>query len=295
MQVVLPRAPLVEGLRLAEPLLPPRAPEPLREHVLLRAGGQGCTLLAGDGAVALWLRLDAEVRRPGAALVPGRRLLALLRQAEAETLQVEAAPGGAVRLLAAGLVCELVGGDPAGFPELGPFPTRADALLEPGPLRRALRRTLFAAAPGPGHSRRYLLEAVLCEVDGDRLRLAASDNRRLAVAEAPLLPPAGPGPPSRMLLAVPALALLGRLLRDPDGGDPVRASFGPPRAYFRVGRATLAACRLRGRYPAWRAALPAPGGPAAELPVGPLLAGVRQAAVLREPTRALLLLRLGPG
>jgi DNA polymerase-3 subunit beta len=292
MQVVLPRAPLIEDLRLAERLLPLRSPEPPLEHVLLRAGEHDCTLLAYDREVALWLRLAGEVERPGTALLPGRRLLALLRQADAETLCLERI-GDAVRLSAPGLTCELVGGDPARFPDPGPFPRRAHALLPAGPLGQALRRTLFAAAPGPGHYRDYLLEAVLCEAAPDRLRLVASDNRRLAVAEVPLPPATGDGPRRRLLLSVKALGLLARLTQGEEG--PARAFFGPPQAFFRLGRATLAARLLRGRFPDWRATLRPGPRPAVELPVAALLAGVRQAAVLREPAHARLRVRLEPG
>jgi DNA polymerase-3 subunit beta len=138
-----------------------------------------------------------------------------------------------------------------------------------------------------------LLEAVLCEVGSRGLRLVASDNHRLAVAEVPLLNPRGIDHPSRLLLSVKALALLGRLIGDQE--EPVRAHFGPPEAFFRVGRATLSARLLQGRFPNWQAALPADGRRVADLAVGALLEGVRQAAVLREPTGARLLLRLGPG
>src|SRR5205085_1841973 len=79
--------------------------------------------------------------------------------------------------------------DPADFPSPGPFPPRAHALLPAEPLRQAVRRTLFAAANEPGCCLPYLLEAVLCELGRDRLRLVASDNRRLAAADVPV--PAG--------------------------------------------------------------------------------------------------------
>ncbi len=59
MQVVVPRAALVEALRLAEPLLPFRSPEPLLQHVLLQANPHDCTLLAFDREVALWLPIPA--------------------------------------------------------------------------------------------------------------------------------------------------------------------------------------------------------------------------------------------
>src|SRR5205085_10896654 len=109
-----------------------------------------------------------------------------------------------VWLRAPPVTCQLLAGDPAAFPDPGPFPPRAHALVPAGALRLALRRTLFAAAPGPGHYRDYLLEGVLCEVGAGRLRLVASDNRRLAVAEVPLPAPGGDGPVRRLLLSVKA-------------------------------------------------------------------------------------------
>jgi DNA polymerase-3 subunit beta len=292
MQVTLSRVPLAEDLRLAERLLPLRSPEPVLEHVLLRAGPAGCTLVAHDREVTLWLPLAGEVSRPGAALLPGRRLLALLRPTAAETIQVER-EGVVVRLQAPGLTCRLLGCDPDCFPETAPFPPRAHVLLPAGPLRQAIRRTLFAAAPGPGHCRDYLLEAVLCEADPGALSLVASDNRRLAAAEVTLLPPGLVGRPRRLLLSVRALALLARLAHGQE--EPIRAFLGPPAAFFRVGRATLAARLLRGRFPDWQTGLHPGAAPGVDVPVGPLLAGVRQAAVLREPAHARLLLRLEPG
>jgi DNA polymerase-3 subunit beta len=160
-------------------------------------------------------------------------------------------------------------------------------------LGQALRRTLFAAAAGPGYYRDYLLEAVLCEAAPDCLRLVASDNRRLAVAEVPLPPAGADGRRRRLLLSVKALGLLGRLTQGQE--EPARAYFGPPQAFFRLGRATLAARLLRGRFPNWQAALPTEPGPGVDLPVAALLAGVRQAAVLREPAHARLRVRLEPG
>jgi DNA polymerase-3 subunit beta len=77
--------------------------------------------------------------------------------------------------------------------------------------------------------------------------------------------------------------------------ESVRVFFGPPLAFFRLGRATLATRLLRGRFPDWRAALPGGTRPIVELAAEELLAGVRQAAVLRERVQPRLLIRLETG
>jgi DNA polymerase-3 subunit beta len=288
MRATVERAPLVDDLRLAERLLPIRSPEPLLEHVLLRGDSEGVVLVANDRELALCLRLDARVEEGGTALLPARRVLAFLREAAFDAVEIDANES-LLRLRAPGVTCRLRYPDPALFPTPGPLPSRANALLPAEALEGAIRRTLFAAARRPGCYRDYLLDAVLVEVSQRELRLVASDNRRLAVARVPVLLARPDDVRHRVLLSTRAVALLGRLTHEQ---EEVRASFSEGEAFFRVGRATLAARLLRGRYPDWQAALPTSAPNNVNLPLPPLLAGVKQAAVLREQVHARVRLRL---
>src|SRR5262249_2839257 len=111
MRVTLARAALLTDLRLPDRVLPARSPEPPVECVLLRTTDLGCTLLAYDREVALWLDLPAHAERPGAVLLPARQTLALLRESSADTLQIARTDDG-ICLQADGLTCRL----------LSPFP-----------------------------------------------------------------------------------------------------------------------------------------------------------------------------
>jgi DNA polymerase-3 subunit beta len=157
-------------------------------------------------------------------------------------------------------------------------------------LSRAIRSTLFAA--GPGH-RRYRLEGVLFEAEPERLRVVATDNRRLAVAELPALEPCqGLGQEARVLPAV-VVALLARLADAAQGT--VQMRLGPERAFFQVSEGILSCRYETGPYPRWRSAVPAAPPCRLKVPVAGLLYAVRQAAVLREREGARLLLSLEPG
>src|SRR5262249_4179437 len=121
MRVTLARAALLADLRLAERVLPARSPEPALEGVLLRTTDTGCTLLAHDREVALWLDLPAQVERPGAVLLPARQTLALLRESSADTLHIGRAEDGA-GLHADGLTCRLLSPFADCYPAPAPFP-----------------------------------------------------------------------------------------------------------------------------------------------------------------------------
>jgi DNA polymerase-3 subunit beta len=229
------------------------------------------------------------VECPGKALLPARVTVALLRASLAEELTVETCPSGTL-VRSPGTRYYLEAPSPDLFEPLDTFPIGSRHLLDSARLRRAVLSTLFATGGG---SKRYCLEAVLCEVEQDRLRLVATDNLRLAVAELPALSRCDEIKPAARLLPAIAVALLARLAVD--DGERVEAMFAPKRAYFRVGGCLVSARYVDGAYPRWRSAVPSSPPHCLDLPVGPFLSAVRQAAVLREPVGGRLLLRLEPG
>jgi DNA polymerase-3 subunit beta len=287
MKVAICRADLLEGCRLADRVLPERPVGPVAGHILLSADENGCTLHAADHDLTLRQDLTASVGSPGQALLPARTALNILREADAEELTLEARPGRLV-IRGPGALFDLHVPPPALYPPGEPFPGGPCHCVAGDLLRRAIQSTLFAAGPG---SSRYYLDGVLWEVEADRLRLVATDNKRLAVAEVPTLGRCEHLTPARRLLPARAVQLLTRL---PTEG-PVEALFGAGRAFFRLSRATLSSRYAEGSYPRWRSALPPAPRHRVALEVAPLLSAVRQAAVLREREGARLLLKLEPG
>jgi DNA polymerase-3 subunit beta len=228
------------------------------------------------------------VARAGQALVPARQFLDIVRRAAGDELAI-VAESGRVWVRADGAGFELRGDDPARFPSFPPCPAGVPLELSAEPLRRAIRRTVFAAGTGDSrHSR----PGVLWEVEAGRVRLVATDNRRLAVAEV-----ASPvrGGFERALVPVRAAELLGRLAGVSPGA--VRVLFGARHAFVRAPGAALCARLMEGRFPEWRRALPSEGGVRCRLllPVGEFLACVKRAAVLRDRPEARVLLRLERG
>jgi DNA polymerase-3 subunit beta len=157
-------------------------------------------------------------------------------------------------------------------------------------LRQAIQSTLYAAG---GQSSRYVLHAVLWEAEGKRIRLVATDNRRLAVAEVPILAGGEHLADQPRLLPVRALDLLARLCAA--APPPVEVLLAEQGAFFRIG-ASLLACRyVEGSYPPWRQVIPETVPHTLCVSAGALLSSVRQAAVLRQGEQDRLLLRLTPG
>ena len=289
MRILVERGPFLESCRLAERVLPARTTDLSRVHVLVQAGGDTCTLHAAGAGLALRLGVPAEVEQPGQALLPARQALAILREAEADVLLLESAPGR-VRVAGDEAEFDLASPDPSRLPLVEPFPGGACHRVAAADLGRALARTLFATGQS---TNRYALHAVLGEIEADRVRLVATDNRRLAVAEVPAEAHGEDLPLARRLLPATALRLLAKLTASVDG--PVRILFGMRQAFFEAGRATLKTRYVEGGFPHWRKVLPGKAKHVVPVVVGPFLASARQAATVREREGGRLMLRFEPG
>jgi DNA polymerase-3 subunit beta len=289
MKIQVPRDALLKGCRLAHRALPDRGVGPAQDRFLLQAGADTCTLHAVGTDLALRLEMPSRVEECGEAWLPARRALAVVRQAADDQVALEASPG---RVRARGQRAEFLLEVPgtAGPGAVPPFPAGPCHLLPPEPLCQAARRTLFAAGE---QTSRYSLHGVLWEVEPDQVRLVATDSLRLAAAEVPAQGPDGEWAAARHLLPARAVDLLARVAGGQD--QPVRAAFGERRAFFQAGPATVCARRLAGPFPDWRKAAPCRPRHLFPVPVGPFLAGVKQAAALGERGAARLQLRFEPG
>jgi DNA polymerase-3 subunit beta len=288
MRVYLEREPLLEGCRLAQRLLPDRTCDPARAHLLLQAQNTRCTLHAAGAWAGLRLTLPADVERPGVTLLPARPALDILRQADADVLLLEASVGR-LRLVGETALFDLPIPDPVRLPSVAPFPDGLCWLLPAGSLQQALQQTLFATGQPDS---RYALHGVLWESEPDLVRLVATDNRRLAIAEVSASSPAGPAIPTPRLLPASVLGLLARLTTL--GGHDVQALFGEKQAVFQAGPATLWTRYVQGDFPNWRNALPQRVRYTVPVRVGPFLSSVRQAAAVSQ-RKGEVHLRFEPG
>jgi DNA polymerase III subunit beta len=197
--------------------LPSRPVVPVLSGLLLQADGDGLTLSCFDYEVSALLRIDAEVKEDGAALVPGRLLAEITRSLPALDVEV-ATEADMVGLTCGSAEFELVSLPVAEYPALPDPPAPA------GTVDGALL-AVAAAQVGPAASRDDtlpMLTAVCLDIHDETLTLAATDRYRLAVRDV-RWEPAVPG--LRAIAMVPArtLADVGRSM---PAGAPVTVAFG---------------------------------------------------------------------
>jgi DNA polymerase-3 subunit beta len=281
MKAICHREGLLSAVQLASAALPARdVAKPILKQIKAVATEDRCTLMATD--LELGIRLDVRgltVQEPGEAILPASRLAQILRETPDEELAIEAdASACVVRGRLAEF--EMPSEDPAHFPDLPTFAEENYHELTAGALREMIRRTVFAAADG--EATRFSTTGVLWELEGDQVRLVATDGRRLALTQGTA---SGKGSHSTkgMTPVVPtkAMNLLERNLQDDE--EQVYVSLRPNEALFRTERAIVYSRLVEGRFPPYRDAFPKKPAVKVPLPVPPFLAAVKQAAIMTDP------------
>jgi DNA polymerase-3 subunit beta len=278
MKAICHRESLLAACQLASVAVPSRDIKPILKNLKAIADNGHCTLMATD--LELGIRLEVrglQVEEPGEGILPAARLLAILREAQDDELTIEADPSScAVK----GETAEwnMPSEDPVNFPDLPVFSDDKYHEIEAGSLREMIKRTIFAAAQ---ESARYSMTGVLWELDGDEVRLVATDGRRLALAQGAGTGHGGHSTKGQTpVVPTKAMGLLERNLQDDQ--EQLRVSLRQNEVLFRTERAVIYSRLVEGRFPDYRQVLPKKQAVKVPLAVGPFLAAVRQAAIMTD-------------
>jgi DNA polymerase-3 subunit beta len=272
------RESFLSACQLVSAAVSSRDVKPILRNFKVIVEGDRCTLMATD--LELGIRFDVQnliIQEPGEAILPAIRLIAILREARDTRLSIEADPTTCV-VRGASLEFEMPGEDPAQFPDIPNFADEKYHEISAGSLRDMIRRTVFATAD---ETARYSMTGVLWELDGEVIRLVATDGRRLALAQGTATAHGGHTTKGQApVVPTKAMTLLERNLQVDD--DPVKICLRPNEVLFRTGRAVIYSRLVEGRFPDYKQVMPRKATTKVALSTAPFQAAVRQAAVMTD-------------
>jgi DNA polymerase-3 subunit beta len=275
------REALLSACQLTSAAIPSKDIKPILKNLKAIADNERCTLIATDLEVGI--RLDVmglEIQETGEAILPAAKLIAILREARDQKLEIEAdASACYVRGTESALDFEMPSEDPAQFPDFPTFNEEKYHEISAGSLREMIRRTVFAVAD---EAQRYSMTGVMWELEGDSAKLVATDGRRLALAEGIATGTGGHTTKGQFpVVPAKAMGLLERNLQD-NPEDTVKVCLRPNEVLFRTGRAVIYSRLVEGRFPDYRAVLPKKSTAQVTLTVAPFQSAVRQAAIMTD-------------
>jgi DNA polymerase-3 subunit beta len=277
MKIRSPKEPLLAAVQTASSVVPTRSPKPVLTNIKFEADTAGAIVSATDLEVGIRAAVEGvETVAAGAVLLPSGRLVAILREAAPGTVFEIESDGSAAVVKAPRSEFRLPVEDPLEFPSVATFPEGPCFELSTPLVHELVRRTVFAT---DNESSRYALGGVLVELSGTGVIAVGTDGRRLAKMEGPCQVHGGELADAQPIVPARAMQLVERSLGGAD--TPVYVAVRSNEILVRTGGITISARLVDGRFPRWRDVFPErPDASRAQVVAGPLLAAVRQAAIV---------------
>jgi DNA polymerase-3 subunit beta len=253
--------------------------KPTLEQVKLIADTDHLVLMATDLEIGIRYELrGVNVQEGGEVLLPPDRLTSLLRESQDSELTLEANESLCRITFGSTDEFEIPTMPAADFPDIPEFSDARYIELQAGLLRDMVHQTVFATSKDSG---KFSTHGVLWEVEGKKIRLVATDNKRLACTEGAIeVHGTVETKPQSYLVPTKAMNLLDRNLHDDQ--EKVRVLLRPNDVLFQTEKSTICSRLLEGRFPLYRKLFGKPSPTKVALPVEAFMVKVRQAAVMTD-------------
>jgi len=228
-------------------------------------------VFATDLDMGLTVKTEAEVRAPGAMLLPSKKLFSIVHELPKKSIRISTSKmEGWCDVICEKSRFKLPYRDVKSFPKKPDFPEEFSNLLPPEVLLSTLDKTLFAAAK---EDVRYALNCIFMEKKPEATRVVATDGYRLAQTDLGILKDLKLDEP--IMIPKRGMMELKRTL-DRAKAELVRFDVKDKNAYFQMEDVEMFIRLTEGDYPDYEQVIPKMGGQKIYLNRWDLITGLRR-------------------
>ncbi len=223
MKILIDRLALRNALARVEMAIDRKPTNPVHGGVLVEAANDHVVLLTNDVDMAVRYQVDfVQVDQPGWAVIPGRELVDIVKDFEADTITLTLLDGGQVEVQSGEDLCTLVtlesgAGDGPSHSESFPLVPALDGepaiVMDKVDFLVSVNSTRFATARM--QDSRFATEGILMELADGQVTMVGTDGRRLACIRRPAS--GGSGDKARAVLLPKVLDQIYRFGQDEEG------------------------------------------------------------------------------
>ena len=275
MKFTVSREALLQPLSLVVGAVERRQTMPVLANILCKVQDGTLQITGTDLEVELNATIEVSAATDGATTVPARKLLDICKSLpDGSDIKVSLSSGKAVlqagksRFSLATLAAE-------DFPAVQRDESSLQVELAKKDIVGSIQRTAFSMAQ---QDVRYYLNGMLWEIDGDVLRLVATDGHRLAMTESKI--EAGGGSKRQLILPRKGVLELARLLSGGDDSESITVEFGSNHVRVATGDMVFISKLVDGKFPDYQRVLPKGGDKLVKADREMLKSALQRAAIL---------------
>ena len=283
------RSLLREGIQKVSNVINPRATLPILSNILLEAGEERLKFSGTDLEMGISASIEgATVGEGGSVTIPAKKISDIARELPDEEITISVKKNNIIQLEAGRVFYRIMGLPAEDFPQLPSFSTenKERLLLSQNELKALLTMTAFAVS---NEESRYVLNGILFVVKDGKLKLVATDGRRLVLVEKEIQEAEGNLWRKGVILPIKAVRELNRLLGEE--GE-VQIYLIENQIAFVVGRTTIISRLIEGDFPDYEQVIPSESNKLVELNREEIFAAARRVSLLSSPTSSLIKINL---
>jgi DNA polymerase-3 subunit beta len=275
MKVKISKEDLLSGIQTVQNVVSSKATLPILSNMLVETKKDTLRLNTTDLDIGISCEIPVNIIEDGAITIPAKRFSDIVRELPAGDVIVHARKNNQIEIEGQNCKIKLLGLPKEEFPKFPEFKDKEAVRIKQADLKDMFRLTSFAVSH---EESRYVLNGILMEVSNDILRLVATDGRRLAKVERPLVQPVSKE--VSVILPIKAVQEISRNLRD--DGEMV---FVPSnnQVLFDINGVLIATRIIEGDFPNYSQVIPKNTAPKLTLNTVDFLAAIRRANLLATP------------
>ncbi len=271
MKFTITRESLQQGLVSVAASVPTKTTLPVLSNILVEASADGVRLSGTDLDIAVSIVVPAEVDEEGAATLPAKKLVEIVRELPSAAIRLTAASEQRVQLECGRAKFKLLGIPKEEFPSFPPVDFADSWTVTSSDLQKLINHVAFAAST---EESRPILNGVLWELRADHMRMVATNGHRLARMDVPI----SSGSASSDLIVPPKALEQVRRLFGPS--DEIEISRSDNHLGFRCSSTVVFTRLIEGPYPNYEQVIPKENDKEATIDKQALTSALRRVGVV---------------
>jgi len=226
-----------------------KSPIPALEGLLFETDGFGVRITGYDLKKGIYTSIEAQVENEGKILLTARLISEIVRSMPDGIVTVSANQDFMTKISCGNAEFDIMGSDPADYPELPKIEYESGISIEQSVLRNMLSETLFAVSDSES---RPIYTGALFDVDKNELTIVAVDGFRLALRRETITD----SDKEENSFVVPGIALSELEKICSDTPEMVRITVGAKHISFTTGETVLVSRRIEGEFLDYKKTIP---------------------------------------
>ena len=180
MNLTISKEQITNGLQSVQNVVSTRTTLPILSNVLLRAEDKSLELTATDLDVTIVCKVEAQVKKAGAATVPVKKLFGIVRELGNSEIDLEVDEKNVCSVRSGPSYYKINGLSADEFPPMPKFKDDKKVGLPQETFKTMLKKTAFAISTDES---RYVLNGIFISLKDHKMTMVATDGRRLALVD----------------------------------------------------------------------------------------------------------------